>query len=105
MDLKGKSKYLNLRTFFQNLDPVIPVFGTFLEGENIYNCNLENRAILLVGSEAHGISDEVQPLVTKRIHIPSYNTDVNYRKGAPESLNASVATAIACAEFRRRLLQ
>ena len=99
-----KVKYLNLRTFFQNLDPVIPVFGTFLEGDNIYNCNLENSAIIIVGSESHGISEELQPLVTKRIHIPSYHTDVNHRKGSPESLNASVATAIACAEFRRRLL-
>lgn len=73
----------------------IPVFGTFLNGNNIYAEQLPEKGIIIIGSESHGISDDVGRLVNKKLFIPPFS------KGT-ESLNASIATAIVCSEFRRR---
>ena len=75
----------------------LPVYGTLLDGENIYSQELTPDGIIVMGNEGNGISSAVRPLVNHRLFIP------NYRQGdAAESLNVSVATAITCAEFRRR---
>lgn len=74
-------------------------FGTFLNGENIYNCELPSGALIVMGSEGRGISDEVEKTITKRLFIPPINSS------HVESLNLSVATAITCNEFRRNLLK
>jgi TrmH family RNA methyltransferase len=75
-----------------------PIYGTFMEGENIYQAELDTKACIVIGNEAHGISKSVELLVTKKIHIPSFSNERNHA----ESLNASIATAILCSEFRRR---
>ena len=77
----------------------IPVYGTFLDGENIYQTELTKGGIIVMGSEANGISPEVAATVTKRLFIPPYPADAH----TSESLNVAVATAITCAEFRRRV--
>ncbi len=78
------------------------VYGTFLDGEDIYSKTLDNGAsrpsVIVVGNEAKGISKEVGAVVTDRLLIPSWPRD---RRGS-ESLNAAVATAVTLAEFRRR---
>jgi len=73
------------------------VFGTFMEGDNIYGAALPPDALIVMGNEARGISPEIAGLVTSKIHIPSF-------AGGPtaESLNVAVATAITVSEFRRR---
>lgn len=72
----------------------IPVYGTFLKGENIYRGTYPHNAVLVMGNEANGIGDAVAATVDHRITIPSF--------GSPtESLNVSVATAICVSEFRR----
>lgn len=77
------------------------VFGTFLEGTNIYESDLYNGAdtpsAIIVGNEANGISPQTAACVSDRIFIPPY------AGRSSESLNAAVATAITVAEFRRRL--
>ena len=79
------------------------VYGTFLDGEDIYSKTLDNGAarpsVIVVGNEAKGISKEVGAVVTDRLFIPSWPRD---RRGS-ESLNAAVATAVTLAEFRRHL--
>ena len=78
------------------------VYGTFLDGENMYERPLEtgkDRPVMIViGNESEGISDEMAALVSDRLYIPPYPA------GSPgsESLNAAIATAITVAEFRRR---
>ena len=74
------------------------VYGTFLEGENIYNAQLEKSGVIVMGNEGQGISDEVAEQVTHKLLIPPYPAD---RCGS-ESLNVAVATAVICSEFRRR---
>lgn len=77
------------------------VFGSFLDGEDIYSQNLDNGALspslIVIGNESDGISEQVAKVVTDRIYVPSYPRD---ERGS-ESLNAAIATAVIVAEFRR----
>lgn len=91
------------------------VYGTFLDGRDIYSCPLETGentpVMVVVGNEADGISSQMAATVNERLLIPAFHTDKNGLpsasegvKGGCESLNAAVATAITLAEFRRRAL-
>jgi len=77
----------------------LPVYGALLEGESIFSQTLGPNGIILIGNESRGISQELIPFITQKIFIPSFGTS---ELGKAESLNASVATAILCAEFRRK---
>lgn len=74
------------------------VYGTFLDGENIYETPLTDTGIIVMGNEGKGISQAVASEVTDRIKIPSFPPDAP----TSESLNVAVATAITLSEFRRR---
>lgn len=76
----------------------IPVYGTFLGGDDLYRATLTPGGIIVMGNEGQGISPEVEALCSRRITIPSYPTDSQ----TVESLNVSIATAVTVAEFRRR---
>ena len=91
--------YVDLETFFSQLPQHFPVYGTFMDGKNIYSETLTAHGIILMGNEGNGISEKAGKLVTNRLLIP------NFPQGEPtsESLNVGVATAIICAEFRRRI--
>jgi TrmH family RNA methyltransferase len=75
-----------------------PIFGAFLEGDNIYTTTLPQKAILVMGNEGNGIRKELEKKITQKIKIPDFSGN---SEGA-ESLNVSVATAIICSEFKRR---
>ena len=75
-----------------------PVYGTFLDGENMYRKELKATGIIVIGNEANGISKETAACVSDRLYIPPYPAD----DSGSESLNAAIATAITVAEFRRR---
>ncbi len=79
----------------------IPVYGTFLEGENIYGTELTPEGIVVMGNEGRGVTEPVARAVTRKLFIPPWPAD---RRGS-ESLNVAVATGIICAEFRRRIPQ
>lgn len=86
--------YTDLKNLFaQNRQ--LNVYGAFMDGENIYNANLSNSGIILIGNEANGISSGLLPFITQKIAIPSF--------GNAESLNAAVATGVIVSEFSRRL--
>jgi len=93
-----KTHYVDKKKFFSSLSKTTPIYGTFLEGENIYNTKLSKTGIIIIGNEGKGISKELIPFVSNKIFIPDYNT----KNKASESLNASVAAAIVCSEFKRR---
>lgn len=71
------------------------VFGTFLDGSDIYGSALEADGLVIMGNEADGISPAVGAECTRRLTIPSFG-------GGAESLNVSVACGIVLSEFRRR---
>jgi TrmH family RNA methyltransferase len=77
------------------------VFGALLEGENIYSKTLPSEGLIVIGNESRGISAEVQQVLTDKISIPSFS-HYKQNSGEAESLNAAIATAIICSEFRRR---
>ena len=74
----------------------LPVFGTFMDGNNIYKETLPNEGIIVMGNEANGISKVIENLVSERIAIPRFG-DLQ----ATESLNVATATAIILSEFKR----
>ena len=76
----------------------IPVYGTFLEGENIYGAELTPEGIVVMGNEGRGVTEPVARTVTRKLFIPPWPAD---RRGS-ESLNVAMATGIICSEFRRR---
>ena len=76
----------------------LPVYGTLLDGHNIYQQALSPDGIIVMGNEGNGISAAVRPLVSKKLLIPDYSTSAD----KAESLNVAIATAITCSEFRRR---
>ena len=91
--------YTPLLPFLTSLPADMPIYGTLLNGSDIYASELSSRGIIIMGNEGNGISQEVRALVSKPLLIP------NFRQGGDcaESLNVAVATAITCAEFCRRL--
>lgn len=90
-----KTFYIALERLRTQLN-VKHVLGATLEGENIYKYALPDKAVLVIGSESHGISEENLQQLSKRITIPK-------AKGvATESLNAATATSILLSEFFRK---
>ncbi|MEN2399723.1 RNA methyltransferase [Flavobacterium sp. MC2016-06] len=86
--------YVDLKTFLTQTK--LPVFGTFMDGENIYRSNLPQDAIIIMGNEGNGISVEIEKMITSRITIPRFGV-----LQKTESLNVASATAIVLSEFKR----
>ncbi|MFD0792546.1 TrmH family RNA methyltransferase [Mucilaginibacter litoreus] len=81
--------YVDLKKFI--LASGIPVFGTLLNGQNIYTTDFGTEGLIVMGNEGNGISPDIQQLITQAITVP--------RVGKAESLNVAIATAICCAQI------
>lgn len=92
-----KLHYCHLPSLIASLENV-PVYGTFLDGENMYGKTLSDHGLIVMGNEGNGIGEEVARLVNERLYIPNYPP----QRETSESLNVAMATAVICAEFRRR---
>ena len=86
--------YIDLETFISQTQ--LPVFGTFMDGTNIYKTDLPHEGIIIMGNEANGISPEIEKLIKNRLTIPRFGT-----LQKTESLNVATATAVILSEFRR----
>ena len=91
-----KLHYCHLPSLIESLN--VPIYGTFLDGDNMYEKNLTSNGLIVMGNEGNGVSEEVANLVNERLYIPNYPA----QRETSESLNVAVATAVICAEFRRR---
>ena len=91
-------EYGNLPGMVESLPADVPVYGTLLDGDNIYQQPLENSGLIVMGNEGKGISPAIAKKVNRRLLIP------NFPEGRPtaDSLNVAIATAITCSEFRRQ---
>ena len=87
-------RYLDLKTFL--VQTKLPIFGTFMSGENIYKSKLPQKGIIIMGNEANGISSEIEELIQNRLTIPRFG-----HSQKAESLNVASATAIVLSEFRQ----
>ena len=90
--------YTDLPVFLDSLPHDFPVYGTFLDGENIYTQPLSREGLIIMGNEGNGISDDVRRRVNHRLLIPDF-----HQGDTADSLNVAISTAITCSEFRRRL--
>lgn len=90
--------YANLLELLDTLPSDYPVYGTFLDGENIYTQTLSSEGLIIMGNEGNGISDAVRAKVNRRLLIPDF-----HQGDTADSLNVAIATAITCSEFRRRI--
>lgn len=92
--------YTDLPKLVENLPDGYPVYGTLLEGKDIYSSKLSSNGLIVMGNEGNGLTTEMRKLVNHALLIP------NYPQGRPtaDSLNVAIATAITCAEFRRRMI-
>lgn len=66
----------------------LAVYAATLDGTDLGKFDPIDKGMILIGSESHGISSELQSLGKYKITIP--------RKGKAESLNAAVAAGIIC---------
>jgi len=90
--------YVSLPALLDTLKEDVPVYGTFLDGKNIYDQPLSTTGLIVMGNEGNGITTEVRKQINRKLYIPNYPIG----RETSESLNVAVATAITCAEFRRR---
>ncbi len=90
--------YVDLPQWLEENKGQMPVYGTFMDGDNLYESTLTSHGIIVMGNEGKGISQAVEQHVSRRITIP------DFPEGRPtvESLNVAIATAVTCSEFRRR---
>jgi TrmH family RNA methyltransferase len=86
--------YLDLESYLD--DAKTEIFGTFMDGENIYKKQLPQEGIIVFGNEANGISKSIEEKITQKITIPRFGN-----LQLTESLNVATATAIVLSEFRR----
>lgn len=102
---------VRIRLVYRDLVPLIKaeryagtrIYGTLLDGKNMYNelsaVSRQQPAIIIMGNEGNGISEEVRKWITHPLRIPSYPEGAE----TSESLNVAIATAVVLAEFRRVL--
>jgi TrmH family RNA methyltransferase len=86
--------YTDLETYLQEIQ--LPTFIADMDGENIYKSKLPKEAILIMGNEANGVSEEIKVLIKNNISIPRFG-ETQKR----EILNVATATAILLREFKR----
>jgi TrmH family RNA methyltransferase len=90
--------FTRIQFFYGDLPTVLsswnlPVYGAFLDGENLHSLSKVEPGVILMGNESKGISPEVEPFVSRKITIPAF--------GSAESLNVAIATAVLCDNFKR----
>lgn len=90
--------YTDICQWLAALPEGTPVYGTMLDGKDLYSADITGSGVIVMGNEGNGISPEVARLLPHRLLIPPYPAD----NRTAESLNVSIATAIICAEFRRK---
>lgn len=89
--------YTDLCALLDGLPEGTPVYATSLDGDNIYTQELSSTGVIIMGNEGNGVSPQVMSRVNRTLFIPCYRESSEI-----DSLNVAVATAVACAEFKRR---
>lgn len=91
--------YSDIKVYLEMARKETTVYGTFLEGENVYTEDLASEGVIVLGNEANGISSQIEELVSRKLLIPRFG-----KAEKTESLNVATAAAIFLSEFNRRSL-
>ncbi len=95
---RSKVFYVDLKEFFAKARLLgTPIFGTFLDGENIYEYQKPLQGVFLFGNESKGISILLESAVDIKIMIPNFSENIQ----KTESLNVASSVAVVCSEIRR----
>ncbi|MGM9699157.1 MAG: RNA methyltransferase [Prevotella sp.] len=89
--------YVDLPSVIASHQKRCNVYGTLLDGTDVYSTQLSTNGIIVMGNEGNGISDAIRKMVSHKLLIPDF-----HEGKSAESLNVAIATAIVCSEFRRR---
>ena len=90
--------YTDLPALCERMGTQTPIYGTLLDGDNLYSTPLSTHGMIVMGNEGKGLSPSMRGKITHRLRIPSYPPC----RDTADSLNVAMATGIVCAEFRRR---
>lgn len=93
-----KMYYLNLKELINSLPTDYPIYGTLLDGEDIYEEKLSANGLIVMGNEGNGISAAIRQRVNRKLLIPNFSVGTT----RAESLNVAIATAVVCSEFKRK---
>jgi TrmH family RNA methyltransferase len=93
--IRVKLHYTDLVEFLRNISGSITVYGSMSDGDNLFKEPIKRNSLVIIGNESKGISPALVPFINMKIGIPGAT-------GRAESLNASIAAAVICAEFRRQ---
>ena len=85
--------YTDLEKFLGEMD--MPVYGAYLDGENIHNLAFAKQGYIVFGNESNGIRNHLAPFIDKKIYIPG--------TGGAESLNVGIAAAIILDNLHRQV--
>ncbi len=96
-----KVLYVDLLRLIESLPKGYPVYGTLLDGEDIYRQQLSANGMIVMGNEGNGLSEAIRRKISHKLLIPNYPSGRN----TADSLNVAIATAITCSEFRRRSMK
>lgn len=97
--MRVKIHYFDLKELFVTAERMhVPVYGTTMDGNNLYDTSLNRPGIIVFGNESAGISRKISEFFTSRVRIPDYPPG----KSGSESLNIASSVAIICSELRRR---
>ena len=83
-----KVHYLDLKEVI-NEKKEIPLLGTLLNGVPVNEYHPESGALIIMGNEGRGISEELKSMIDVPLTIPPVNKEAH-----PDSLNVAIATAI-----------
>lgn len=94
-----------VRVYYEDLNQVLrqselPIYIADMDGESVYTSSLNQKSILLMGSESHGVSPELRALAKQSISIPQFG-----KNQQTESLNVAMATSVLLSEFKRRTIE
>lgn len=93
-------EYCELANKLESIDKKqFGIYGATLNGENIYESEIKNKSILIIGNESNGIRNEILDCLSTEVKIPRFSGN----ESQTESLNAAIATSVLCAEFKRRM--
>lgn len=95
----AKGSFTRVRAYYTHLPEFLqknslPVYGADMDGKAVHAYPFAAGGYLLMGNEANGIEEELQPYITDTLSIPAY--------GGAESLNVAIATAVICDNLRRQ---
>lgn len=89
--------YIDLKEFLEKYHTKLKIYGTYLNGKNIYDVSISKTGIIVFGNESKGINENLSPFISELLYIPTYSK----LEIKSESLNLAASVAVILAEFKR----